>query len=523
MNVLRANVVKQGRLHRFSGCISSALTIFCFIGFNPIYAATTGKKEATTNLSSTLANPARPTTCTSLKDFATTDCQLTWKGIRLYGTLDYGAGWLSHGSSMSPISPQGQLYLIQKANNESRWGRAPNAMSQSNIGIKGTEAINPKLDAVFDVEAGFNPYTFRLANGPRSVRDNAGIPLDHQDGLTDSSRAGQFYNSVGYVGFSSKTYGTLTFFRQNTLTLDGVGAYDPMSTSYAFSPIEWSGMTAGGGNTENTRATMSAKYRLDKNPIRLAAFWQLGGYQWNNAATNGGQGQIGVDIATVCNGTLSFDAIGSYFRNSVSNSLAGAPLDSAGQPVPPFLPQVYTATLSNNSSAMGLAKYSKGALKLFLGYEWIRFARPSKSFANHEGFRDISGTFVCSGCTAINNTNISTTAFGVNGLGNKYINISWIGAKYTVAQNVDIIGAYYNYYQPSYFGTAAKGRMSCSGREHAQCSGSMNAISAAVDWTIVPKFDLYAGAMYSQVNGGLANGYLNRRNIDPTIGIRIRV
>jgi hypothetical protein len=37
-----------------------------------------------------------------------------------------------------------------------------------------------------------------------------------------------------------------------------------------------------------------------------------------------------------------------------------------------------------------------------------------------------------------------------------------------------------------------------------------------------PKWDLYAGFMFSQVNSGLANGYLQRNNIDPTVGLRFR-
>jgi hypothetical protein len=69
----------------------------------------------------------------------------------------------------------------------------------------------------------------------------------------DASRAGQFCNSLGFLGVSSETYGTLTFFRQNTLTIDGVLAYDPMAGSYAFSPIGFSGTVAGGGDTENSR------------------------------------------------------------------------------------------------------------------------------------------------------------------------------------------------------------------------------------------------------------------------------
>src|SRR5262245_2479510 len=50
-------------------------------------------------------------------------------------------------------------------------------------------------------------------------------------------------NGNGYVGLSSPTYGTLTVFRQNSLTYDGVLDYDPMGASYAFSPIGWQGIT----------------------------------------------------------------------------------------------------------------------------------------------------------------------------------------------------------------------------------------------------------------------------------------
>jgi hypothetical protein len=61
---------------------------------------------------------------------------------------------------------------------------------------------------------------------------------------------------------------------------------------------------------------------------------------------------------------------------------------------------------------------------------------------------------VCLGCDAINNTTINNTAFGVNGLGNKTMQIMWVGAKYAVTENLDVIGAYYHYIQDSFFGTA---------------------------------------------------------------------
>jgi len=75
-----------------------------------------------------------------------------------------------------------------------------------NIGIKGDEQFAPGWSFIFDLEAGFDPYSFQLSNGPYSVAQNAGVPLNSQNAASDSSRAGQFYNSVGYAGVSSPTY-----------------------------------------------------------------------------------------------------------------------------------------------------------------------------------------------------------------------------------------------------------------------------------------------------------------------------
>ena len=36
---------------------------------------------------------ASPKLCTSLWDFVATNCQLTWQGITVYGTIDVGGGW----------------------------------------------------------------------------------------------------------------------------------------------------------------------------------------------------------------------------------------------------------------------------------------------------------------------------------------------------------------------------------------------------------------------------------------------
>lgn len=292
--------------------------------------------------------------------------------------------------------------------------------------------------------------------------------------------------------------------------MDGVVAYDPLGASYAFSPIGYHGITCGVGDTEDCRFSTSAKYRLNISQFRVAALWQFGGYAQNNASNGAYQFQVGADFPQLANGTLSVDAIYSHVKDAVSIGLAGNPLGAGGNPLPPFLPQVLTATISDDTSVMLLARYTSGPLKLYGGYEWIQFAPPSD---RQTAFNDISGDFICLGCAAINNTNINNTAFLAH---DKFEQIFWTGAKYAVTDKLDVMGGYYHYLQNSF------GVVYCTTAALSTCRGTLDAVSLAVDWKFAAKFDAYAGVMYSQVNNGLANGFLHRTAIDPTIGIRFQ-
>jgi predicted porin len=465
------------------------------------------------------ASANAPASCTNASDFITTNCQLSWYGITVYGAIDVGGGWQSHGASSHDTFPAPASYYIQKMNNSPMWGEAPNAMSQSSIGVKGTEPLGGNFSFIFDWQAGFNPYSLGLANGPGSLYGHVGIPLDQQATSGDSSRAGQWYNGLGYVGISSPSYGTLTVFRQNALTMDGVIAYDPVGASYAFSPLGFSGITCGAGNTEDCRYSTSLKYRVNVGQFRGAALWQFGGYGQNNGSNGAYQIQAGGDIPNLANGTLSFDAIYSSVRDAVSLSLGPGSNNAAGMPIPPFLPQTLTATISDNSSVMLLARYTNGALKLYGGYEWIRYAAPSDP---QTAFTDLAGDLICAGCAAINNTNISNRAYGFDDLGNKIFQVMWTGARYAITDDLDVMGGYYHYIQNSFYGTITGGSAPCDTPARAQCAGTFDAYSAVIDWRFAPKWDMYAGFMFSQVSGGLFNGYLRRNNIDPSAGLRFR-
>jgi len=464
-----------------------------------------------------LATPTLPATCIGVSQFFITDCVLSWYGISVYGAVDVGGGYQTHGAPFSSSAPQGVAYSVQKMSRQAMWELAPGGLSQSNIGIRGAESIGGDWKFIFQLEAGFDPYSLQLSNGGQSMFNNLGVPLNQQSFQSDSSRSGQFYNSVGFAGVSSPTYGTLTFGRQNSLTLDGLAAYDPLALSYAFSQIGFSSVATGAGISETARGTTSAKYRYQYGDFRAGALYQFGGYDLDNSATGAVQFQLGGDIKQLGPGTLSLDAIYSYEQNAATLALGGGTTNLAGVPIT-FPAQTITATISNNTSWTGLAKYAVGQLKLYAGYEYINFAPPSDVPTTLEA---PNGQLVGVGVPL---TAISGTAYsGLPGSGSdKHLQIMWVGAKYSVNDNLDIATGYYHYIQNDFLVATKASNCIASAAAHSQCGGTLDAISGVIDWRFAPKWDVYAGIMYSNVNGGLSNGYLVRNNLDPTVGLRFR-
>jgi predicted porin len=461
--------------------------------------------------------PVVPAACTGVAQFFVTDCVLSAYGVSVYGTIDTGYGYETHGAPFNRNVAQGVAYSIQKMSRSSMWELSPGGLAQSNIGIRGAESIGGDWKFIFQLEAGFDPYSLELANSAKSVFDNLGVPLNKQSFNTDSSRSGQFYNSVGFAGVSSPTYGTLTFGRQNSLTLDGLAVYDPLALSYAFSQIGFSSVGTGAGISETARGTTAAKYRYQYGDFRAGAFYQFGGYNLDNSATGAVQLQLGGDIHNLGPGTLSLDGIYSYEQNAATLALGGGTTNLAGVPIT-FPAQTITATISNNTSWTGLAKYAVGQLKLYAGYEYVNFAPPSDVAKTLEA---PNGQLVGAGVPF---TAISGTAYsGLGGSGSdKHLQIMWVGAKYSVNDNLDVATGYYHYIQNDFLVATKASNCVLSAAAHSQCGGTLDAISGVIDWRFAAKWDVYAGIMYSNVNGGLSNGYLARNNLDPTVGLRFR-
>lgn len=426
------------------------------------------------------------------------DCPLTYAGITLYGTLDGGYGYETHGVPGNPSADKVN-YAISRNSNETHWLWSPNALSTSVIGLKMKEAIGAGWSLIGVAEAGFNPYSGMLINGPRSRADNNVNTFANQTANYDSSRAGQWDNSQGYIGLSHPVYGTLTFGRTNSLTQDAQGAYDPVASS-AFSLIGYSASFAGFGVSPTVRPNAAFTYRLTYQNFRLAAQAQVGGYDLGNASNGQYQGQIGADI-----GDLSIDGVVDWTRD------AAALASFSGSPPPGYdVNEVLKATLSNDAGVELMAKYTLGQFRFYGGYNYARLMNPSDDYLN--GFPTIAeGIFVPPGY-------VTSNAYNVN----RILNAFWTGARVSVWSNLDLeAGVYYraqNDYLPAPEVCTGSGTTISSHK----CAGSEDAVSFLIDYRPMKRVDLYGGVMVSNVWGGFAYGHLYTQNVDPTIGLRIR-
>jgi predicted porin len=88
----------------------------------------------------------------------------------------------------------------------------------------------------------------------------------------------------------------------------------------------------------------------------------------------------------------------------------------------------------------------------------------------------------------------------------KILNLYWAGARYTALPGLDVTGAFQGYHQNGY-GAAAY----CNNTSEATCAGTFKAFSLDAGYAFSKRFDAYLGAMWSEVAGGVANGYIYPR------------
>ncbi|MGA7376530.1 MAG: carboxypeptidase regulatory-like domain-containing protein [Candidatus Sulfotelmatobacter sp.] len=478
-----------------------------------------------------------PDACASGREFATTDCALTWHGITLYGAYDVGVGWVSHGLPENGYNYEGES-LVNRNGFQHRFLLAPNNLSQTGVGIRGKEEFLPGWSVVFNATTGINPQSGLLANASKTDIINNGLPRGSYSIAIDGARAGQPFNDQYYGGISSTHFGELTFGRQRSLGTDAMLLYDPANGSYAFSYIGYNGTMAGGGDTENSRWDDAVKYRIAYGPIHFGAMYKFadgsgGCYSasatWTATTCTPEQAHnnaYGFDLGGT-SGKFSADLVFQQYNQAISvlNPLLGpqSPTQSYQSTMDSINTNPITGgvnlidpnntvygIVTDNRAIMMAAKYSWDPVKFFAGYEYIWQNNPANPLG--VGASDQGGYFM----SGVEDNNLDSE---------KLVNIWWTGAKYAYHSKTDFTFSWYQQRQNDF---RVPQTCSPSAGFRSSCAGTLNEGSFYVDHHFTKRFDGFAGIAYSWVSGGLAIAiphkpgvpYNYNNNCAPTVGGR---
>jgi predicted porin len=459
--------------------------------------------------------PKAAEACGSAREFATTDCALSWHGITLYGAYDVGVGWVSHGLPESGYNYEGES-LVNRNATGSRFVLAPNNLQQTGLGVRGKEEFIHGWSVVFNASTGINPQSGLLANASATNTADNGLPRASYSEAIDGARAGQPFNDEFYGGISSSQFGTLTFGRQRSLGTDAMLQYDPAGGSYAFSYIGYNGTMAGGGDTEDSRWDDALKYRLTYGPVHFGAMYKFANGNagcFSALTTWTASGPNACTPEAPHNNAYGFNVGGEYRKFSVDvayqhyndaisvlNPLLGP--QSPSEPFQSTTDSINTnpingvnlidpnntvyGIVTDNKALLAAVKYSWNRFKFYAGYEYIWQNNPSNPLG--VGASD-QGGYILSG---VEDNNLDSE---------KRLQIWWAGGKYAIDSKMDITFAWYQQQQNDF-----RQPQTCSpvAGFRSSCAGSLNEVSAYVDRHFTKRFDGFAGIAYSEVAGGLA-------------------
>ena len=455
---------------------------------------------------------------------------LTWNGVTVYGTIDVGYVYQTHGAPLSGALPTGLEYRAFSAKNL----RGPissvaeNGSEQSSVGLKIEEAIGGNWVALGKLDTGFNPLSGELADSCASLGRNNGRNQLTSTSNSDGNRCGQALNGLAFGGVSHTDFGTLTVGRQDSLDLSLMSAFDPMALAPAFSLIASGGAGPGTGDSETARWDNSVKYVLQYGPLHATAMYADGGpdtalvnsaYAFNLGAAYSGL-SIDVDF------TRDRGAISSASYNGDNN---GLPCPGAGCPS-----NYLSGTITDDEALTVGGKYSfelggrfkdespSTKLTIFTGYQYSDRANPVAADQAPAGTTTIGGYILAK----VDNQPYEPGSHRIQ-------QTEWAGATYSVGPWAFSI-AYYHLSQNAFL-TTGSGGATCAmqtsnnvatgaigNKTGSNCPGDYNQGSVLIEYTFSKHFDVYGGVSYSEASGGVASGYINDNTALFLTGVRLR-
>jgi predicted porin len=454
---------------------------------------------------------------------------MTVAGITVYGTIDLNMAYQSHSVPSNPYYYQGALYQIGKISTGAQYLLTNNAMGISNVGMKTSQSLYDLtgIDAlagwsfISDVQINYDPAFAVIADNCRTMVMNNGVPTFLQTANGDGSRCGQIFGGDAYGGIKHEIFGQLTFGRSKTVLYDVTEAYDPQNGSYANSLLS-SGVYGGGfGSSEDSRWNNALKYKNTIGQFRISGEYRFAG------EGQGGEGYAfagGVDAWGALKG---FSIDGSWGRQKDAISAAPLSTKDCGNLGVPGYPctqlNLLAAVVSDNEAWTIAGKYNFAALGVptvtaMGGYERITLSDPSDG-GLPAGSSTIGNYPLYPG--DVNNTKYLT---------DRQLDVYWMGAKWAVTPKLTATGAWYHVDQNNYTTAGVGGSKPtvCTGdtlganKIGSNCAGSLNWLSAVVDYQWTKRVDVYAGLSYTEVTQGLASGFTYNNTWNPTLGARFR-
>ncbi|MCW2284389.1 putative porin [Rhodoblastus acidophilus] len=461
----------------------------------------------------------------------TDDGPICWKGVCVFGAIDGGLNYNTHGLPLNSKFYLGNEFLNAKARS-AYFGFNPNGLSTSTLGVKGETEILPGLSGVFMASTNINPQSGQLADAPGSLTSVNGLSPFNWSNVGDGSRGGQAFNDQLYVGLSSKEFGTLTFGRHRSFATDLVGAYDATGGASAFSAMGYSGtLVSGQAFTENGRWDDSFKYKVSYGPVRFGAMYKFAdGNSGSNLAggnltthNDAAQFDLGASYAG-----FDIDGVIGYYNQATSVSPIGSADYTAGrQSFTTNKPGVAAVTTIGNNLSNTLAgtiadatggaigaKYTWNQWKLYTGWSHIILHNPSNPVG--VGAQNDQGGYILSSVT----NNAYYRAKLLDGI--------WFGTRYAYDPKTDIVAEYQHYWQnaygsPTQLATCGQARVNTTtgaAIRSGACAGSIDSGSVYVDYHFTKRFDVYGGVLFNSFNGGMASGFFYTTNWSPTVGAR---
>ena len=380
----------------------------------------------------------------------------------------------SNGARTSARTADKPNYAIQRNSGDTHWLWSPNGLSTSTVGVRLSQKIGDNWEIVGAVEAGFNPYSLRLVNGPQSQADNNPYTTAFQRTAFDSARGGTWDNGQAFVGMSNPTYGTLTFGRTTLLSMQALSAYDPVA-SVAFSQLGFTALYGTFGASPTSRINTAFTYRLTYQGFRVAAQAQVGGYDQYNAATQQYQAQIGTDF----NG-FSFDAIAGYAKNALTfQSFGGA--TTAGR----LQSRRHRSRDGREHRRRRVARPLRvGQIQILRRIHLLALGQSEQSELSLRRGHGCAGITVPPGFVTVN-------AYTVP----RNLNTVWTGLRYAVWSNLDVAGGVYWESQNDFLAAPAVCTGSGSATSNTRCAGGRYSFSFLADYRPIPRVNLYAGLL----------------------------